>query len=463
MIELPRALFDVYILSLPYGHSFGNAPPIEAWQSESGVAFGAITQDMHTGQFGLIALRRQVDHIWRIAIDERRINTKAQVLEKLKNYLSNDSFQPLQSNRAPRRQLHDLDGRTPSDLFKVLFNKSHRPAAWILNQLYLCFPKPDENWVSDFQTSNTHTRMWEAHLLGSFKEQGLKVTQDFESPDFKIETRSGKCAWVEAVTANPKEPYNHVNAKNTSIPKDIKERTIGESAVRFAKTIGNKLDRKYHLKDHVNGQVFTLALADFQSPGSMMWSRESLICYIYGQFVDVHTENGIEVAQATKIDKLLGKTKFPAGLFSNAKHEELSAIIFTNSCSISKFNRVPISAGADTEGLRYTRVGQFYDRSPKALKGIDFCLEITSNEYRSLWPQKYEPWSAEIEVFHNPFAKNPLDHDLLPEVTHWFERNGELISESYYETSILWSSTVIQSPNDTPLTHQILKQYTTDQ
>ena len=118
-------------------------------------------------------------------------------------------------------------------------------------------------------------------------------------------------------------------------------------------------------------------------------------------------------------------------------------MIFSNACSIAKLNRVAVSGLGAPEGLRYTRIGNFFDRTPGAVKGIPFCLDITSDEYRQLWPQRYEPWSAELEVFHNPFARNPVPFELLPEATHWFEEDGERLCRSFYATSILWSQTII--------------------
>jgi hypothetical protein len=66
----------------------------------------------------------------------------------------------------------------------------------------------------------------------------------------------------------------------------------------------------------------------------------------------------------------------------------------------------------------------------------------------ALWPQRYEPWSAELEVFHNPYARHPLSRELVREATHWFEQDDEMICEAYYETSILWSQTMIQNGTD---------------
>ena len=108
-----------------------------------------------------------------------------------------------------------------------------------------------------------------------------------------------------------------------------------------------------------------------------------------------------------------------------------------------------MSAGADGKGYRYVRVGEFFDRTPGALDSIPFCLDITSPEYRSLWdPYTYEPWSAELEVFHNPFARYPIPNELLPEATHWRLIDGEVACSAFYEASILRSRTWILKDTD---------------
>lgn len=53
-------------------------------------------------------------------------------------------------------------------------------------------------------------------------------------------------------------------------------------------------------------------------------------------------------------------------------------------------------------GYRHTRVGTIFDRAPDALQGFDFCLDV-SEEYRDLWPQGYEPWSARSRFFITPW------------------------------------------------------------
>jgi len=168
-----------------------------------------------------------------------------------------------------------------------------------------------------------------------------------------------------------------------------------------------------------------------------------LIGYLYGEGAQVINVDGVRRAVAMPATHLLGPSAFPAGLFADDRHAELSAVIFSNACSIAKLNRVAVSGRGAPEGLRYTRMGDFFDRTPGAHKGIPFCLDVTSDDYRALWPQRYEPWSAELELFHNPFARHPVPFELLPEATHWFELGGEKVCRSVYATSILWSQTVI--------------------
>jgi hypothetical protein len=290
--------------------------------------------------------------------------------------------------------------------------------------------------------------MWEAHVLACLREQGVLVTQPYPSPDFHIENRRGDEAWIEAVTANSPVRYNQVNAQPTNPPEDARVRCFGPATLRFAKTLGSKLQNHYDRLHHVADKAFAIALADFHAPASMVWNREPLISYLYGIEAKIIEFDGRRIASSSDVSRLLGESAFPAGLFRSAEHSERSAVIFTKTCSIARFSRVGVSAGAQTKGLRYLRYGRFYDRTPGALDGVPFCLDITSDQYRALWAHGYEPWSAQLEIFHYPFARHAFPRTLLPEATHWFSAGGVLICESHYETSVLWSKTLIQNDSD---------------
>ena len=79
---------------------------------------------------------------------------------------------------------------------------------------------------------------------------------------------------------------------------------------------------------------------------------------------------------------------------------------------------------------------------------------MTRYAAKRLWPGGHEPWSAELEVFHNPFARHRVAFDLLPDATHWFDQDGEVICSTIHEHSILWSRTMILDADDRVPTQQ---------
>lgn len=460
MIHLPRGKFDIYALALPRGHGFGDQLPNEAWEADDGIAWAVITRHAETGDIGLLVMRRREDGVWTKTFEQVGLGTLGAARELAQSEMKEGAPpEPLPSSVPRRTPLYDLQGRTPSKIFSQLTASSHQNVAWLLNQLYLSLPRPDRNWAADCQTENFHTRLWEAQLLASFREQGILVTQPVDTPDFRIENRTGGLAWIEAVTANPKERFEPVGAMPSIQPDDNEELFSGAAALRFAKTIGNKLKRGDADKSHVADHPYAIALADFHAPASMVWSREALLGYLYGLGAQAIEIDGLRVAAGYEIDRLLGPSRFPAGLFRNDRHAELSAIIFTNACATSKFNRVALTWGMPSHIKRYVRYGKFYNRSDGAVDGIPFCLDIFSKDYRALWPQGCEPWCAELEVFHNPYARNPLPRALLPEASHWMEIDGVLDCVPYYETGILWSRSLILAADDPMPTYDTLPQW----
>ena len=415
--------FDIYALSLPRGHGFGNHLPTGAWLSPDGLSCGVVTEDVLDGGFGILVLRRRVDDVWTVVAEHYGFQSRDTACGHMARQLrEGEPREPIPSGIPIRPSLYDLQGRTPSKVFRVLTMPSHRPAAWTLNQLYLALPKPDKNWASDLQTANFHTRLWEAQLLASLREQGLLVTQPHDSPDFRIENRRGCVAWIEAVTANPPVPYDHVNAPLSIMPTEPKESFFGATARRFAKTLGNKLSKQYERMPHVSGHPFMIAIADFQAPRSMIWSRDGLIGYLFGEGAHAVDVDGRKQAKTIHATHLLEDDAFPVGLFADDRHSDLSAVIFSNACSMAKLNRVAVSGRGAPEGLRYMRFGAFFDRTPGALTPIPFCLDVTMDEYRGLWPHGYEPWTAELEVFHNLcllFISSGVHQERRPVRRHW--------------------------------------------
>lgn len=202
----------------------------------------------------------------------------------------------------------------------------------------------------------------------------------------------------------------------------------------------------------MTGAPFAIAVADFHAPGSMTWSREALPAYLYGQHAVIEERDGTRAAVSRSNQALLGAMAIPAGLFRDPANSGLAAVLFTNAATIAKFNRMGFLAGARPEGVSITRTGILFDRTPGALDAIDFNYDIASPEYAALWPDTGETWSLELEVFHNPMARHPLPIELLPECTHWFEKDGEIVCAAFHEKTVLGSISLVQcGPTSGPI------------
>jgi hypothetical protein len=298
-----------------------------------------------------------------------------------------DPAEALRPGVKKRRLLLKTDDREIGENFKLLTGTAnHVPAAIAVGEVYLAMPNPDDNFVPDFQTSNFDSRLFELYLVAAFREQGVTVSQDCESPDFLIR-RAGKECYVEAVTANPKEEKVQGLTVPTFAPESQEERLLGAPAVRFAKTLRSKIQRGYEKLLHVQGKPFALAIADFHAPSSMVWSREALPSYLYGVHAQVEIGPDGPRAVGTVVDKLLGPEGIPAGLFRDPAMSYLSAVIFSNAATLGKFNRMGFLAGWQPRGLKMIRSGIFFDPATNAVKARDFEMDVLSDEYANLWPR----------------------------------------------------------------------------
>jgi hypothetical protein len=438
--------FELYALSLERGPNFERSTIFAAYQVGSGSGSGCVLLDEERGTFGTIALRRRVDHRWVCVDQQDPFSTPEQALDALSVAMrGGDAPEPLPSGARRRAPLMKVDPKGVSREFELLAGTiSHMPALVAVGECYLALPKPDANFVTDLQTDNFASRLFELYLFACFREQGLIVRQDHVSPDFEIE-KDGAVCWIEAVTANSDIPRAGGIGDWVHAPEDRNERLTGAPAERFAKTLRGKLQRDYQAFDHVRGHPFAIAIADFHEPGSMVWSREALPTYLYGRRADIVGEGASRRAIGTPITNLTGKHAIPAGLFGDPKFAHLSAVIFSNAGTMAKFNRMGFLAGIHPPGLKMIRGGILFDQTPGALDAIPFELDVGSPEYAALWPWG-EAWCQELEVYHNPLAIHPIPFDLIPGATHWFERNGDVEFSTIWANSVLSSVTQLRMP-----------------
>lgn len=435
---MPVEAFNIFALALPHGLDFEDDQIASTWAGSSGLGYGAVlNQPDH--KFGIVVLKRRKDFVL-VPSGHRNIETLDNAILLLQEYLTEGDRLPVPPGAAKRRAMQDTAGKETAEAFSELSKTViYRGAFNIIADLYLALPKPDDNFVTDLQTLGFNARIWELYLFACFKEQGCAVSQEHPSPDFLIRNGS-KHAYIEAVTTNPTGAGSLKLQQTQFAPSDLLERTSGDMAARFAKTLRSKLQRKYEEQPHVKGSAFALAVADFSGGGTMLWSREALIAYLFGQTAHVIETNEGKQAVPLPLGKLIGHPKISAGLFQEPEVANISAIIFSNAGTLPKFQRMATQAGMPPGVVSARRKGCLCDFSPGALKPLRFDLDTRSEEYIKLCGGK-EFWCFEMEVFHNPMATFPFAHELLPGARHWYEHDGEIVCTSIFRNQILKSVT----------------------
>lgn len=348
--------FNLYALALPEGPNFEPYVVVSGWQCDNARSVGGVLLDHDTGDFAVRVFRRRVDHCFVVTSSKSGFDShEAALLELTAAMRPGEPPESIRPGIKKRPPLLESGKKTLGENFKLLTQTpNHVPAAIAVGEVYLAMPNPDDNFVPDFQTTNFDSRLFELYLVAAFREQGVTVLQDYESPDFLIRRADHEC-FVEAVTANPKELKIQGLTFPKFAPESQEERLLGAPAVRFAKTLRSKIQRGYEKLPHVRGKPFALAIADFHAPSSMVWSREALPSYLYGVHAKVEMGPDGPRAVGSIINKLLGPEGIPAGLFRDPAMSHLSAVIFSNAATLGKFNRMGFLAGWQPPGLKMIR------------------------------------------------------------------------------------------------------------
>ena len=168
----------------------------------------------------------------------------------------------------------------------------------------------------------------------------------------------------------------------------------------------------------------------------MTYTASALWPYLYGHRIEWELIDGQLVTSAVKGVSHSYKNKtIETGFFDLPDAENISAVIFSNAGTLSKFDRMGIAAGYIPEGYKYFRTGFKLNPDPDAVHPNFFYEEIGGDEYT-------EFWSDELQVFHNPNALIPLNEKVFEGVTQHFFKGGEQITISP-EGVILGSRTII--------------------
>ncbi len=317
--------------------------------------------------------------------------------------------------------------------FEILSDPGHMPARAALKEIGPWLAPSDPHFVREFQTTAFDQRIWELYLWAAFRELGLDVTQP-EAPDFSCRA-PGIAFTVEATTVSPSTSGPLAVHPEPKTPEEQAEFLTHYMPMKFGSSLTSKLNKKnaagepYWDRKETRGKPFVIAIADFHKPadlqnlGSMTYSHSALWPYLYGKrVVFERTEEGGGYWRMVKGEEhIYGGKTIPTGFFDLPGAENVSAVLFSNAGTLPKFNRMGLRAGFVPEDHMYIRQGFRYDPSPDAYVGIPFQEDILSPEYE-------EYWSDELQLFHNPNARNPISPETFGGITQYFFKDGDLHS-----------------------------------
>lgn len=313
--------------------------------------------------------------------------------------------------------------------FKLFQTMKHwQCAQGILSELMKGYTDVDGNFVKDFQSTGFDARLWELYLFAYFKEEKLYIERPKPAPDFLL-SRGKSCVFVEAVTVGP-TVGDPVPGPGIGAPvlRDAAERAVlnmDKIPIKFGSPLFSKLQKNYWSLPHVKESPLIFAIADFHENQSMVWTGPGLWRYLYGLSQTHHFDDkGNLVVENQKIEhhQVEGKPPIPSGFFSQPNSEYVSAVLFSSSGTISKFNRMGRLAGFGSDTiLKMIRIAEYHDHNPNAVKPILRTEEVEEGKYT-------EEWSEGITIFHNPNALYPVDEDIFPSIAHVRLIDGLLLS-----------------------------------
>jgi hypothetical protein len=265
------------------------------------------------------------------------------------------------------------------------------------------FPDRDNKFVKEFQTT-FNSSFWEIYLYALFREIGLEMDWSYQSPDFLIEYKNTKIV-VEATiaaAASGKTPEWEKELKK-GIPSRFKKMNL-ESIVRLSNSIASKYlkyKNSYSKLSHVRSNPFVLAVAPFEQPHFNLQCEVPIMALLYDFYVDEDAyndqphlyPNGPPDESLGFVEKDNG-AEIELGLFEDDSHSEISAVLLSTTAT---WGKVEAMAGETENRFVNTVWWSEPDRKPI------FRSSVTDTNQESIRDGLY--------VFHNPFAKSPVDPD----------------------------------------------------
>jgi hypothetical protein len=434
IIPCSKERFDAFTLWVKDPIASAIALELEWFRDADDIVIGTLFLDSDTTYNYVVMGRDEIGQFRAIdfGIDyDDRDNARADLLAEMDAKVSSGEriFPQGVSDRVPLDFfIPVVESEKQHPYFKLFQSMKHwQCARGILSEMMKGYIDVDGNFVKDFQSTGFDARLWELYLHAYFKEECLYIERPKPAPDFLV-SRGGNRAYIEAVTVGPTVgdpiPGPGVGLPNLRDSVETTTLTLDKIPIKFGSPLYSKLMKKYWIRPEVGKSPLVFAIADFHENQSMVWTGPGLWRYLYGLEQSYHHDNdGNLIVENKKVNHhQFEKKLIPSGFFYQPSAEHVSAVLFSSSGTMSKFNRMGRLAGFGTDvAMKMIRVAAYHDHNPNATKPIRRVEEVEPGKYT-------EDWSEGITMFHNPSALYPVDEDLFPSIAHVHLINGELQS-----------------------------------
>lgn len=297
------------------------------------------------------------------------------------------------------------------------------PARDALEDLFRDFVDVDGTFIREFQSQNFDTRLFELFLDCVFRFEGLTRDTRFSSPDFVLSGRGLEFS-VEAVTLNPTgmvaiAPANLATVDFGTREADIEQR-VNLLPVQIHDSLAKKMAKHYWDLPQVSGRPFVIAIQNFSERFSLAHTDAALMHLLYGVTwtlakSDGGTLHAVEVPVASHVRN--GRS-VESNFFGRAESQQLSAVIFCNTGTLSKFSRFAYRRDrARYPGIAHMiRHGACVDHRESAMVPQPFVQYVGEDS-------SVESWCEGMTVLHNPNATHPLDVRAFPGMRHVVRTN----------------------------------------
>jgi len=321
----------------------------------------------------------------------------------------------------------------------------HAPARAMMRAIYADFDDPDGNFLEQFQTTGFDARTFELYLFALFREQRWTTDRSHQRPDFLLR-KSDVELFVEATTANQRgpgiKPYNLHPPERT--PAELQAYLSNEVPIRLGSPLFSKLKEKYWELPHVASHPLIFAIENFHGDGSLSHTSSTLAYYLYGiKQRWYHDDDGnlIITPEQVASHSIPGK-EIPSGFFFQPDTQYVSAVLFSNSGTAPKFNRMGHEGAFHSDAVRMIRYGTCYRDDPNSALPAPFVYEVGN-------PEGKETWREGTVLIHNPNALRPVPPGLLGAgEEEWFE-DGRIVAR-VAEPFHPFGSLTLNFPGSTP-------------